>query len=75
MKLYQTRTTETLNDVTDSLGEFQGTQDIFTTYLTSKATGSIAHVCMKDLKMQLKAEHDIKDEERTQCGEALSCAQ
>jgi len=41
----------------------------------SKATDTIAHACMKDLKKELKAEHAIDDEERAKCGEALSSAQ
>jgi hypothetical protein len=72
---YRTHTTETLNYLADYFEEFHATQDVFTTYRTSKATDSIAHARMKDLKMQLKAEHAIEDEERGERGEALSCAQ
>ena len=69
---YRTHTTETLNCLADYLEEFHPTEYVFTTYRTSKATDSIAHECMKDLKIQLKAEHAIKDEEKGECGEALS---
>jgi len=71
---YRTHTTKTLNYLADYLQEFQATKDVFTTYRTSKATDSIAHARMKDLKMQLNAEHAIEDEKRAKRGEALSRA-
>jgi tRNA nucleotidyltransferase/poly(A) polymerase len=72
---YRTHTTETLNYLADYLEEFHATKDVFTTYQMSKATDSIAHARMKDLKMQLKAEHAIEDEETGEWGQALSHAQ
>jgi hypothetical protein len=41
----------------------------------SKATDNITHARMTDLKMQLKAEQGIEDEERAERGEDLSHAQ
>ena len=72
---YRTHTTGTLNYLADCLEKFHATKDIFTTCWTEKRTESIAHVCMKDLKMQLEAEHAIEDEERAKRGKALSRAQ
>ena len=71
----RTHTTETLNYLADYLEEFHATKDVFTAYRTSKATETIAHADMKDLKMQLMAEHAIDDGERAELGEAISCAQ
>jgi len=72
---YQTHTTETLNYLADYLKEFNATEDVFTTYRTSKATDSIPDACMEDMKLEPKAQHAIEDEERAQHGEALSRAQ
>jgi len=72
---YRSHTTETLNYLADYLEEFHATEDIITTYRTSKATDSIAHARTRDLKMQLKAKHAIQEEERAERGEALSGAQ
>jgi hypothetical protein len=72
---YRTHTTETLNYVPDYLEEFHGSKDVFTTYRTSKATDSLAHAQMKNLKLKLKAERAIEDEERAERVEALSHAQ
>ena len=72
---YRTHATETLNHLVDNLEEFQSTMAVFTTYRTSKATYSISFGHIKDLKMQLKANHAIEDEERAECREARSCAQ
>jgi len=38
-------------------------------------TDSIAHACMKDLTMQLKAEPAIEDEETAEHSNAISCTQ
>ena len=72
---YRTHTTETLNYLADCLEEFHATKDVFTAYWTSKATDTIAHPRMKNLKIQLKGKHPIEDEERAERGEALSRAQ
>jgi len=72
---YRTHTTETLHYLADYLYDLHVTKDDYTPYRTSKATDSIAHAHMKDLKMQLKAEHAIEDEESSERGEALSRAQ
>jgi len=72
---YRIHTTETLNYLADYLEQFNATEDVFTTYRTSKATDTIAHACMEDLKMQVKAEDAIEDEKRAERGEALSRAQ
>ena len=75
MVQYWTHTTETLNYLADWLEAFHATKHILTTYWTSKATDTVAHACIYDLKMQLKAEPAIEDEERAERGEALSRAQ
>jgi len=72
---YRTDKTETLNYPADHLEELHATKDVFTANRTSKATDTIAHARMKDLKMQLKAEHAIEDEKRAERGESLSRAQ
>jgi len=70
----RTNTTETLYYLADYLEESHATNDVFTAYRTSKATDTIAHARMKNLKMQLMAEHAIEDEERAERGEPLSGA-
>jgi len=72
---YRTHPTETLNYLVDYLQECNATKNVFTTYQTSNTTDSIAHACMKNLKMQLKAEHAIEHEERAARGEPPSHAQ
>jgi len=72
---YRTHTTKTLNSLADYLEEFYSSKDVFTTYQTLKATGSIAHARMKDPKMQLVAKHAFEDEDQAQCREALSRVQ
>jgi len=44
----------------DYVEEFRATKDIITTYQTTTATDSVAHACMRDLKMQLKAKHALR---------------
>ena len=72
MVQYRTHTTETVHYLADYLDGFHATKDAFTTYRTSKATDSIAHAHMKDLKMQHEAKPAIADEERAKCREGLS---
>ena len=62
MVQYRTHTTETLSYLADYFEEFHATKNVFTTYRRSKATDSIAHARMKDLRIQLKAEHAVEDE-------------
>ena len=75
MVQYRTRPTKTLNYLVYYIENFQATMDIVTTDWKSEATDSIAHPHMKDLKMQLKAERAIKDEERVQHRAGRSCTQ
>jgi len=49
---YETHTTDTLYYLPVFVEECHATKNVFTTYRTSKATDSIAHACMKYLKMQ-----------------------
>jgi hypothetical protein len=58
---YGTHTTKTLHYLAGYLDQLNTTKVIFTTSQTSKAIDSIAHACMKDLKMQFQATHGIKD--------------
>lgn len=69
---YRTHTTKTLNYLADYSQEMHATKDIFTTYRTSNATDHITDAHNKDLKMQLQAEHTIEDEDRPECGDAVS---
>lgn len=75
MVQYRTHTTKTLNYPSYYLEELRGTKDVFTTYWTSLDTDSIAHACMKDLTMQLKAEPAIEDEETAEHSNSISCTQ
>jgi len=70
-----TLTTETFNHLAECFVEFDPTRDVFTTYQMSKATDSIAHSHMNDLKMQLKADHALQYVERAKHGESPPSAQ
>jgi len=72
---YQTHTTKILKHFTDYLYWFRLAEDIFTTYQMSKATDSIAHEWMKDLKRPFIAEHTVYGEEWAEYGEVVSGAQ
>jgi len=68
-----TYATESLSYVANYFVWIDATMDVFTNYRTSMATDSIAHACMMVIKLHLKAEHPIEDNEIADLRNAVSC--